>query len=128
MDQAHRLKSDMDLYLKEREHMVKKVGIISAGVITLTLSLTSPLHANELLEYGEYLASECSTCHKKNAKTEAIPSIVGIKPDTFIDVLKSYKEEKLKNKAMISVAKSLDDEQMKALALYYYSLKKTDKK
>ena len=108
--------------------MVKKPAIISVGAISLALSLTTSLHANELLEYGEYLASECGSCHKENAKTKAIPSIIGIKPATFINVLKAYKEGKLKNKAMISVAKSLDDEQMKALALYFYSLKQADVK
>lgn len=113
--------------LKERKRMVQKFYYIWGVTALLTSITTAPLNANELLEYGEYLAGECSSCHKKNTKTEGIPSITGIEPNSFIEILKSYKNETLKNKAMISVAKSLDDEQMKALALYFYSLKETDK-
>ncbi len=103
--------------------MVRKFYYMFAGAMLATNIITTPLHANELLEYGEYLSQECSSCHKQNTKKESIPSIIGMEPNSFIDILKSYKNETLKNKAMISVAKSLDDEQMKALALYFHSLK-----
>lgn len=107
--------------------MVRNICLTWGTVLLLTTTSISPLKANELLEYGEYLSKECSTCHKKNSKTKGIPSIVGIEPESFIKVLKSYKDGTLKNETMISVAKSLDDEQMNALALYFHSLKKTEK-
>ncbi len=107
--------------------MVRKLCYVWGTALLLTTTSISPLKANELMEYGEYLSKECSTCHKKQAKTEGIPSIVGIEPESFIKILKAYKEGTLKNETMISVAKSLDDEQMKALALYFHSLKEPEK-
>lgn len=114
------------IFLKERKQMVKKIGFLLAGVITLALFLTNIWPSNDLLDYGEQLAGECRSCHKQNTKTDGIPPIIGMKPENFVSILMSYKEEKLTNQTMVSVAKSLDDEQMKALALYFYSLKENN--
>ena len=107
--------------------MVKKLEYLLAGGITLALFLTHTWPSNDLLEYGEQLANECRSCHKQNTKTDGIPPIIGMEPENFINILQSYKEEKQPNQTMICVAKSLDDEQMKALAFYLYSLKQTEK-
>jgi|GEM_PF-419295 len=116
------------LILKERKRMVQNFCYFWGTILLLaTTTLPSPIQANELLEYGEYLSKECSACHKTQTKTKGIPSIVGIEPESFIKILKSYKDGTLKNETMISVAKSLDDEQIKALALYFHSFKQPDK-
>ena len=78
--------------------------------------------ADELRDYGEYLAGECTTCHRPDGADKGIPAIVGWDRESFVAVLKSYQTGERENEAMISVAKSLDDEQMNALAVYFASL------
>ncbi len=81
---------------------------------------------DELRDYGEYLAGECTTCHRLDGTDKGIPSIVGWDTESFIETLKYYKTGERKNEAMESVAKQLDDEMMKALAVYFGSLKPKD--
>lgn len=78
--------------------------------------------ASEMREYGEYLAGECTTCHRIDGTDNGIPGIVGWDVDSFVETLKYYQNGLRKNQAMESVAKSLDDEQIKALAVYFASL------
>lgn len=84
---------------------------------------SASLQAGDLRAYGEHLAGECTSCHRLDGKDKGIPSIVGWHEDSFIAVLKSYREGERNNQAMIAVARSLDDEQMKALAAYFGSLR-----
>ena len=79
--------------------------------------------ADELRDYGEYLAGECTTCHRLDGVDKGIPSIVGLDIESFTTVLKAYQTGDLTNPAMVSVARSLDDEQIKALATYFSSIK-----
>ena len=46
--------------------------------------------------------------------------------DAFIAIMNSYKKGERDNKAMVSVAKSLDDEQIAALAAYFATIKPKD--
>ena len=93
------------------------------SVVTICCSLAvSNVWANDLKDYGEYLAGECTTCHRIDGAQSEIPSIVGWDAEALTAVLKSYKSGELDNPAMVSVAKSLDDEQIKALAAYFSSL------
>ena len=78
--------------------------------------------ASELRDYGEYLAGECTTCHRIDGTDNGIPGIVGWDVDSFVETVKYYKDGLRKNQAMESVAKELDDEQIKALAVYFASL------
>lgn len=75
--------------------------------------------ADELYDYGEYLASECTTCHQLSGKSDGIPSITGWPVDHFVSVLKSYRDGAGENKAMRSVAGRLSDEEITALAVYF---------
>lgn len=78
--------------------------------------------ASELRDYGEYLAGECTSCHKLDGTSHNIPNIVGWDAENFILILKTYTNGERDNKAMKSVVQQLDDEQMKALATYFASL------
>jgi cytochrome c len=71
------------------------------------------------IEYGAYLAQECSSCHAKNSNASGIPDIAGLPMDYFIQALSWYKEGARENATMQTVARSLDDEQIAALAAYY---------
>jgi cytochrome c len=71
------------------------------------------------VEYGAYLAQECTSCHSKNSNSSGIPHIAGLPMDYFIQTLSWYKEGTRENATMQTIARSLDDEQIAALAAYY---------
>lgn len=74
------------------------------------------------MAYGEYLAGECTSCHRPNSGSDGIPAIAGLDTDHFVAALEAYKSGSRTNTTMVSVARSLDAEQMKALAVYFGSL------
>ena len=74
--------------------------------------------------YGRHLASECTSCHRIDGVDNAIPSIVGWPTDTFVATLKFYRDGTRTNPVMMSVASSLGDEQVQALAAYFAALPK----
>lgn len=76
------------------------------------------------LAYGRHLASECSSCHRIDGVDNGIPSITGWPVEGFVETMGYYKTGARPNQVMVSVAKSLDDEQLAALAAYYGSLPK----
>ena len=76
-----------------------------------------------LLEYGQYLAGECTGCHKLGGETEgSIPILEYIDEEYFVEALVEYKDGTRDNEAMRNVALNLDDEMMRALAIYFASL------
>jgi cytochrome c len=75
------------------------------------------------LAYGEYLASECVTCHRASGDDGAIPAIVGLPTREFVNALRDYRAGRRANPAMQNVARSLDDQQIEALAAYFASLR-----
>jgi cytochrome c len=70
--------------------------------------------------YGEYLAGECVTCHRKS--NTGIPQINGIEAETFVSIMNAYRSKELNNKVMQMMAGRLDDEQILSLAAYFSSL------
>ena len=70
-------------------------------------------------EYGAYLASECTTCHRPDGADEGIPSIVGWPVDDFVITLQAYKRGKRRHQAMQTIAKRLSDEEIASLAVYF---------
>jgi cytochrome c len=72
--------------------------------------------------YGEYLASECVTCHLPQGAEDGIPSIVGWDEASFIAILKSYKAKERENPAMQLVTSNLGEKEMTALAAYFSKL------
>lgn len=73
--------------------------------------------------YGQYLSSECVTCHRADGQDKGIPAIVGWPADQFVAALKSYKDKDRDNQIMQTIAGRLSDDEMAALAAYYGSLK-----
>lgn len=90
------------------------------GIAVATLS--APAAATDV-SYGEYLSSECTTCHRSDGKDKGIPSIVGWPPAQFVAVLKSYQTKDRSNPIMQTITARLSDEDMEALAAYYATLK-----
>lgn len=82
--------------------------------------------ADRLVALGRHLAQECTTCHRPDGIKNGIPSIVGLDPAYLTEALKMYRTGKRTNPTMVSVAQSLDDEQMEALARYFATLAKPE--
>ena len=76
--------------------------------------------------YGEYLSGECVACHQKSGADDGIPSIVGWDEISFVAVMLSYKQGGRDNEVMQNVAKSLDQEQIEALAAYFATFKEPE--
>ncbi len=73
-------------------------------------------------EYGEYLASECLTCHRADGTDAGIPSITGWQTEAFVIAMHSYKSKKRPHPVMQMMAGRLNDEEIAALAAYFNSL------
>lgn len=76
----------------------------------------------KLKAYGRHLAQECTGCHRIDGVDNGIPSIVGWQADIFVATVKFYQTGKRTNPVMVSVAGSLNDKQLDALAAYFASL------
>ena len=74
-------------------------------------------------KFGEYLASECTACHKASSGGSNIPVIAGRPVKDFIIALYSYKLKTRRSQVMEMVADRLSDEEIAALAAYFSSLK-----
>lgn len=73
------------------------------------------------LAYGEYLAGECVACHRVNSET-AIPPINALPAPYFVEALKEYRDGERDHELMRSVARSLGETEMAALAAYFEQL------
>jgi cytochrome c len=74
------------------------------------------------LDYGEYLAGECVTCHQQSGRADGIPSIVGLPKPYFIKSLMEYKTNIRSNEVMKLRVGNLANEEIAALAAYFSSL------
>jgi cytochrome c len=73
-------------------------------------------------EYGEYLSSECLTCHKRDGADEGIPSITGWPEEDFVVAMHAYKEKLRPHPVMQMMAGRLSNEEIAALAAYFATL------
>jgi cytochrome c len=74
------------------------------------------------LAYGEYLASECLTCHKRDGTDDGIPSIVQWYEEDFVIAMHAYKRKLRPQPVMQMMAGRLSDEEIAALAAYFAAL------
>lgn len=73
-------------------------------------------------EYGEYLSSECVTCHQLSGHADGIPSIVGWPKDALIRALFEYKTNVRSHQVMQNMTTNLGNEEIAALAAFFASL------
>ena len=71
------------------------------------------------LAFGEYLASECSTCHSEDGGNAGIPVIHNKAPEDIVLALLDYRDAVRSNVTMQSIAGALSDEEIGALASYF---------
>jgi cytochrome c553 len=98
--------------------------------MTSALSGSGSAQADEarLKAYGQHLAGECTSCHRVDGVDNGVPSITGWPQDDFVATIKFYTSGARDNQVMTSVAGSLDDKQVAALAAYFGSLDRPPKK
>lgn len=101
------------------KHSRRWATIPLAAGLYAGISAPAEAWADDLYDYGEYLSSECTTCHLLSGQSEGIPPITGWTVDKFATVLGSYKDGQQENAAMRNVAKRLTDEDIRALAIFF---------
>ena len=74
------------------------------------------------IDYGEYLSSECTTCHHAQGLDEGIPSITGWPIESFVWSLHSYKSGARKHPIMEMVTQRLSNEEIASLAIFFESI------
>ncbi len=92
-----------------------------AALICLNILQAVPASAGDVA-LGEYLSSQCTTCHQLSGKDKGIPSIVGWDPGQFIAMMNIYKRKERENEVMQTIAGALSDEDIAALAAYFAAL------
>lgn len=70
------------------------------------------------MEWGEYLAGECATCHGASPGAGSVPGLYGIDSAYIVRALLEYRSGIRSNSTMGSVAEALGDEEVAVLAHY----------
>ena len=104
-------------------HMLVRMSVwlAAVGVLAFGVRAQQPNDAR-LKSLGQHLGRECVTCHRLDGVDNGIPAIIGWPVADFVETMGYYKGGLRPNAAMISVAQSLDDEQVKALATWFGAL------
>lgn len=76
--------------------------------------------------FGEYLSSQCVTCHQLSGASNGIPPIVGWDTTSFYQVMDTYRQKARENKAMQTIAAGLSDHDIKSLAAYFATIEPTE--
>lgn len=75
--------------------------------------------ADELYDYGEYLSSECTTCHQLSGKDDGIPKITGKPVGSFVRVMRAYTNGKRDHELMRMIVSQLTEDDLHALAVFF---------
>lgn len=73
-------------------------------------------------DWGEYLSTECTTCHQIDGEDAGIPSITGWPVEDFAIAMHAYKMKSRVHPVMQMMAGRLSDEEIAALAAYFNQL------
>lgn len=74
-------------------------------------------------DYGEYLSSECTTCHQADGSDQGIPSVTGWPEADFVVAMHAYKDKLRPHPVMQMMAGRLSNDEIAALAAYFATLK-----
>ncbi len=113
-------RADLLAYLRENSDSPQNIPEAEPTAIAREVAL-SP----EVLEivgdpdYGEYLASECTSCHQTDGDAEGIPSITSWPVEDFVVAMHAYKRKIRPHPVMQMMAGRLSDEEIAALAAYF---------
>ena len=74
------------------------------------------------VEFGEYLAQECLTCHQRSGSDAGIPAITGWPEEDFVIAMHAYRRGLRPHQVMQMMAQRLADDEIAALAAYFATL------
>lgn len=92
---------------------------MSTALIFCVLTAHAPGVSATDQQLGAYLAGECTACHRADAAREGIPSIFGLPESAFVAAMQEYRSGAREAMVMRSVAASLNDREIRALAQYF---------
>jgi cytochrome c553 len=93
-------------------------------VLALAAGLASaPAEAQGDKALGEYLSSECVTCHQLSGRYQGIPPIVWWPEQSFVEIMEEYRSKKRNNPVMQTIAAKFSKDEIAALAAYFGSVK-----
>ncbi len=106
-----------------------RAGSLAASILSIGIALAASGGQSAAAQaskgdraFGEYLSSECVTCHQVSGRFEGIPPIVGWPEESFIQIMNEYRHKKRPNAVMQTIAAPLSDEELAALATFFGSL------
>lgn len=94
---------------------------ILAGVLASVPATLS--HASGDRALGQYLSSECVTCHQLSGRFDGIPPIVGWPEESFVEIMNEYKSKKRDHAVMQTIVGRLSPDEISALAAFFGSVK-----
>lgn len=97
-------------------------AVIAAACTGLAAAPATLSHASGDRAFGQYLSSECVTCHQVSGRFDGIPPIVGWPEDSFVQIMNEYKTKKREHAVMQTIAGRLSPEEIAALAAYFGSI------
>ena len=109
-----------------------RLGIVLIGFTFAQVAVAEDSAEEALLaldgdaEYGEYLASECTTCHQASGADDGIPAITGWEEETFRYAMLDYRTKLREHPVMNMIAERLGDEEIAALSAYFETLGEDD--
>jgi cytochrome c553 len=99
-------------------------GLVAAAMAAPLLICSGPTsHGAGDRALGEYLSSECVTCHQLTGKHEGIPPIIGWPEASFVEIMNEYRTKTRSNLVMQTIAGRFSNEEVAALAAFFGSLK-----
>tara|TARA_X000001036_G_scaffold317478_1_gene295893 strand:+ start:128 stop:442 length:315 start_codon:yes stop_codon:yes gene_type:complete len=101
-------------------HQINIATLLLISMLSTAKAEDIPDYADS--EFGEYLSSQCVTCHKNNS-SKGIPAIAGKDYHYLVSLLEGYRSKELKNNVMRLQAGNLSDEEIASLSLYFSKLK-----
>jgi cytochrome c553 len=97
-------------------------AVLAAAIAGLVAAPATLSHASGDRALGQYLASECVTCHQLSGRFDGIPPIVGWPEESFVEIMNDYKSKKRNHAVMQTIAARLSPDEIAALAAYFGSV------
>lgn len=111
----------------EAEHLIAFLSQAGRGEVAAEPGFRVPravLAIEGEADWGEFLAAECATCHRRDGSADGIPAITGWDTRSFVTVMHAYRERVRPNPTMQTIAARLSDEEIAALAAYFATLER----
>lgn len=100
-----------------------RAAVLTAAVAGLAGAPTTSSRASGDSALGQYLSSECVTCHQLSGRFDGIPPIMGWPEEAFVEIMNEYKLNKRSHPVMQIIAGRLSPEEISALAAYFRNVK-----